>query len=177
MKLMELSDAILTILGRIENGAGRTTLQKLLYFASSKQIMRTAFRPYYYGPYSDEVYLELQSLVSLHFIEEKTETYASGHTGHTYRLTMDGQMVLPPRSTDTENLDRLVELAGRHFGLDQRLLSAAAKAHFVLSSHNLPLTFDVIRAEARNLGWEISAGDADKVVDFLSDLGLVTRAS
>lgn len=177
MKLMELDDAILTILGRIEKGTGRTTLQKLLYFASSKQILRTAFRPYYYGPYSDEVYLELQSLVSLHFIEERPETYASGHTGHAYRLTADGQSVLPPRSPDADNLDRLVELAGRHFGLDQRLLSAAAKAHFVLGSHNLPMTFDGIRSEARNLGWEISTGDAEKVVDFLSDLGLVTRAS
>lgn len=177
MKLMELGDAILTILGSIENGAGRTTLQKLLYFASSKKILRAAFRPYYYGPYSDEVYLELQSLVALHFIEERPETYASGHTGHSYKLTGDGQSVLPPNSQDADNLDHLVELARRHFGLDQRLLSAAAKTHFVLGSHNLPLTFDGIRAEARNLGWEISADDADRVVDFLSDLGLVTRAS
>lgn len=173
VKEMDLSDAILCILRNIETGVGRTTLQKLLYFASRKGIVRASFRPYYYGPYAEDVFITIQNLVSLGFLEERLESYASGYSGYQYLITRDGRQIVSAHVPDSGGLDRIIEIARRHFGFSQKMLSAAAKVYFILEYYNMPKTIEAITREASNLGWEVTTDEVKNVVAFLEDLDLV----
>jgi len=170
---MNVDDAILCILQQVETGVGRTTLQKLLYFASRKGIVQASFRPYYYGPYAEDVYITLQNLVSLGFVDERMESYTSGHPGYQYMITPDGREILSNHAQDSGDLDRIIDLARRHFRLSQGMLAAAAKVHFILINYDVPKTLEAITYEASNLGWEVTTDDAKNVVAFLRDLDLV----
>jgi hypothetical protein len=170
---MNLDDAILRILDHVGTGVGRTTLQKLLYFASIKGIIQASFRPYYYGPYADEAYINLENLVSLSFVEEASAAYASGHSGYQYLITPDGKTIISGQSLDRSGLDKIVDLARTHFGLRQNMLATAAKVHYILMNYNTQRTIEAITHEARNLGWEVSQEDAMNVVAFLKDMDLI----
>ncbi len=57
--------------------AGRTLLQKTLYFLNEKLGLGIDFIPYYYGPYSAEVTEVISSLKATGVVEEKVETFSS----------------------------------------------------------------------------------------------------
>jgi uncharacterized protein YwgA len=174
---MNLEDAILRILDfNGEYGAGRTTMQKLLYFASEKGAVGIGFMPHYYGPYSGEVSTELSNLVSLGFVEENAAAFSSGNVGYVYRITDDGREILDGDEKSVRIIEKLVEVAKRHFALNQSLLAIAAKTHFILKKNGSTMTFSAIRTEALRLGWKVSPEDIEKVLGFLSELELISRA-
>lgn len=171
---MNLDDAILTILERCgDYRVGRTALQKLLYFASELKVVKTGFKPHYYGPFSEKVAAELSDLSSLGFIEERIAAFSSGNTGYVYRITSDGKDVIEGDEEEKEKLWEITDTAIRCFSLAQGLLATAAKVNYVLKTNGKPMTHKAIRSEASELGWEVSPGDIEKVMDFLSKLDLI----
>jgi uncharacterized protein YwgA len=72
---------------------GRTRFQKMIYLLKEKyEIPFDAnFKPYYYGPYSEEIADILTLLNALKFTEEKTEYLGMGITRYKYQLTDKGK--------------------------------------------------------------------------------------
>jgi hypothetical protein len=71
-------------------------------------------------------------------------------------------------------VQQLEEAAG---GLDQNVLSAAAKTFFIASREQRDLTVAEIRALARELGWDLRSKQIQRVSQVLQRLNLVQLGS
>jgi uncharacterized protein YwgA len=72
---------------------GRTRFQKTIYLLQKEYDVSFDFdfRPYYYGPYSDELSDIFSLLRAMNFVEERTEYFGMGITRYSYRLTEKGR--------------------------------------------------------------------------------------
>jgi uncharacterized protein YwgA len=72
---------------------GRTRFQKMVFLLKEeyKIPFNFEFRPYYYGPYSDDFSDVLGLLTALNLTEEKTEYVGVGQTRYNYQLTDKGR--------------------------------------------------------------------------------------
>lgn len=102
MALLDASDA-----GQIE---GRTRLQKLVFLMEQElDEVPTAslddsdynFIPYDYGPFSKELYDDLDSLEEAGLIEVEEEPMADGKLKYVYHLTEKGQSWVQNQLTDS----------------------------------------------------------------------------
>ena len=79
---------------------GRTRLQKMI-FLTQKQLEdpdclneRYDYFPYDYGPFSKELYEDIDDLVEDGVIEEREETEEDGKKKYYYELTSEGEKIL-----------------------------------------------------------------------------------
>jgi uncharacterized protein YwgA len=185
-RLMKRRDVLLSIIaaGTARAEFGRTSLQKVAYFVGVHR--KTGFRhqAHFYGPFSEVVEADVEALVSTGLIEERVQNLPFvGNRGHQakrfeYRLTDEGQR----RITELEVVHtgeysdiqafvrRLEEAAG---GLDQGILSPAAKTFFIAQRENRDLTPKEIHDLARDLGWDLKPAQIKKVAQVLQQLNLV----
>ena len=174
---MNILDALLATIGSEEPGIkGRTLLQKRMYFLAVLAGENYRFSPHYYGPYSSKVADDLGALCSAAFVAEQTKAYA-GPFGeifrHDYRLTDEGKELLDMRSAEVEDYTAAAKKVTSHpIAHDQRLLSIAAKVHFIVNEHGQAPVSE-IRQWANDLGWDVQPDQIDRVVDYLDHLGLV----
>ena len=72
---------------------GRTRFQKIVFLLKEKYGISFdfEFKPYYYGPYSEELSDTLSLLTALKLVEEDTEHLGVGITRYDYRLTEKGK--------------------------------------------------------------------------------------
>jgi uncharacterized protein YwgA len=72
---------------------GRTRFQKMIFLLKEKYKVPFSFKfkPYYYGPYSDDFADILSLLKALNLTEEKAEYVGVGATRYNYQLTDKGQ--------------------------------------------------------------------------------------
>jgi uncharacterized protein YwgA len=180
---MDPKDAALIAIARSGQIAGRTLLQKKLYFAAVLAEQELGFRPHYYGPYSPEVADAVDSLVANRFLTETTETFPREESifgewrRHSYELTPDGDRLLQAvRQTDeAEKLrEALDKVNAQPIGEDFNLLSIAAKVHILLRKKS-PATASEIRRMALEYRWQLSEEQIQDVAKYLVDLGLVTQ--
>jgi uncharacterized protein YwgA len=95
--------------GNEEGIEGRTRLQKLIFLMqqeSEGEISESLnedyeFVPYDYGPFSKEVYQDLDSM-SGELVRTKKERTADGNTKYSYRLTEEGQKFVEDNLTKRE---------------------------------------------------------------------------
>jgi uncharacterized protein YwgA len=94
----ELTDLLLLLITLRELGeiAGRTRLQKTVYLLRERfgVPFSLKFKPYYYGPYSDELSDIVENLVALALIEEHRRYLADGVVEYSYKLTDAGSRFL-----------------------------------------------------------------------------------
>jgi uncharacterized protein YwgA len=186
---LKLRDELLLIIHRCQSRPefGRTSLQKVAYFASIRENKNIGHRAHFYGPYSPAVETEVEALTLSGFIEEKS--YALGFASksgfaarkYEYRVTDSGlsrlEAVTNAHPHDVRELnqflDKLVEAAN---GLDQKVLSAAAKTLYIARATGKASSLGEISDLARGHGWDLSPSDIAQVVDVLRKLGLVEEA-
>lgn len=174
-------DALLaTISSNAEGVKGRTLLQKKMYFLAILAKENYRFAPYYYGPYSSVVTDRLGALCEAALVSEVTENYPDHFNPvgelrrYDYRLTKAGEQVAVRRSKALEKYKNQLERINTHpVANEAKLLSTAAKVHFIVSGHRM--TVQQIRSRANVLGWKLQPEQIDKVVDFLEHLGLVRK--
>ena len=72
---------------------GRTRLQKMVYILKEKEKIPFSFKykPYFYGPYSEELYETIQDLVALNLLKEEIEPKGNGVYQYDYVLTEPGK--------------------------------------------------------------------------------------
>ena len=165
-----------------EGLVGRTLLQKKLYFASVVVGQDMGFRPYYYGPYSQQVADATDSLVSNRFLAEQIDIFPDTNIfgerrRHSYKLTGDGNQVLQSMADDPEVAvwrDALRRINEHSFATDFNLLSIAAKVKTILREAG-EATVDEIIKRAEEYDWKLSRDEIVRVWNFLEDLGLARQ--
>lgn len=93
---------------------GRTRLQKIIYLLKTRYGIPFSFnfRPYYYGPYSDELSNLISFLNALNFTEEKAEFLELGVIRFNYTLTERGKKYVEnaEKNLDKETLEIIKKL-------------------------------------------------------------------
>jgi len=165
--------------------AGRTLLQKTIYFLNEKNNLGIEFIPYYYGPYSAEVADAVESLKGCGIVKEVVEEFSTFNTSvgfeprrYTYQLTGIGEKIAENiRKKYPEEAKRIIDMLSSMRKLDGAQdyinLSIAAKMHHILKIEKKPMTIEEIQEEAKALGWDIGEDGAKNALQFLRGLNLV----
>jgi len=168
--------------GRI---AGRTTLQKILYFGMIKNTVNATYRPHYYGPYSADVAGALQTITSCHFVDEAMDTSENKKPNesfewkrYTYALNDEGKEVTrylkEGSPKEYEEIKKIVTICKTTARLDPNILSWAAKVHYILRQENRQMTHDEISNVAESLNWKLGKPQIDSGTNLLKELSLIT---
>jgi len=179
MDIFETVEAILDS----NNGEinGRTAVQKLVYLSSViiPELEIPSYKPHYYGPFSPELGLALEKLVSYSFVDE-VKIPGRMYEGYKYRLTPDGQDMVKIIKSDKPELynkvKKVVTTCKEFCDLKIAPLSYAGKIFFMLEKHpaeKRKMSYSDAIKEASTLGWEISSDDVDQGVSLLEKLNLV----
>lgn len=164
---------------------GKTLLQKRGYFLSILLQLELGFKAHYYGPFSPYIESGLAKAKALGFVQERALGFGgSDKIGfevrrYDYALTDDGKEILSllERKDRDEvgrirnQLDVLKDAGDVGNYMD---LSIAAKICHVLSKQISAMTPEDISNAAENLGWDIDRGAANRGIEFLQNLNLVT---
>ena len=191
MGKLDLDDVALAICegegGVIE---GRTRLQKIAYFVtyvlSADMAVHPGFLAHHYGPYSSALSTAAASAVVRGVLHETTEVFSSGaFLGHdmaqrryAYRVTPRGEKAVNVRRQRAgDAYERAVNIAQqiKQTAADYRVLSYAAKAHYVLRQEGKAITRQAILHRATTLGWDLRPDELEAGVEFLRKLELVTE--
>lgn len=183
---MRLDDFIILTLHHSDRKmiAGRTLLQKTLYFLNAKIHLGFEFSPHYYGPYSSEITESIAGLSASGIIKEEIETYPPFSFGATfetrkyiYQLTEFGQKI--STLAEKRNMAEAEKIRGilnemKEAGKidDYRSLSVAAKMHHIVKSKKRIKSSEIL-SEAKALNWSISEDDAKAAIKFLEDMDLI----
>lgn len=175
--LMLPSDMLLCIVQRTGGAInGKTTVQKLMYFCCEKAGMQLDYISHYYGPYSQTVDNLLQNLSSSDFLIEERWLTSKGRMMYKYMLTDDGNTIAE-RATKKDpnlfkNISNVVSICGKVTDLDSEILSAAAKAHYILKKEKRAMNPNEIIQIGNNLGWELSKDSLKTAFKLLEALNL-----
>ncbi|MEM2944620.1 MAG: hypothetical protein QW087_07770 [Methanomassiliicoccales archaeon] len=179
---MDVFDAVLVaVYAAGGNITGRTAIQKMLYFAKERGLVKTTYIPHYYGPYSAEVADVVQELVCMGFLHEEVEAdenadpfLPEGWRRYAYRLTPDAEKVIEEirdeNGGEFDKLSMLVKSWKNCAGLNAKILSCAAKVHYICSKKKKSVTAEDIMEEARYFGWELSQDQVHKAVKLLESI-------
>jgi uncharacterized protein YwgA len=163
---------------------GRTSLQKVAYFVGITLGVPLGHRAHYYGPYSEFVEREIDALVLSGLIEEKVEVLGfigqRGHEGkrYEYSVTPEGERRIKElQRTYPKEYGKVEQFVGSLTsaanGLDQRILSPAAKTLFIAKREGRALDISEIGELAKQLGWHLNKEQVDRVVNVLAGIDLI----
>ena len=189
MKLTNSELVLLTLLySEKQMIAGRTLLQKTLYFLNEMLDLDIDFRSYYYGPYSSEITDCLDSLKATGIVSENIEqlpafdfnvtfeprkyTYFLGSTGE--NIAKDIEKTKLDAAEKIKNILSEMEKYGMIH--DYKNLSIAAKMHHILKKENRPLKPEEILEEAKALEWHIDEQEAADAISFLKQIKMIEEA-
>ena len=189
MKLTNSELVLLTLLySEKQMIAGRTLLQKTLYFLNEMLDLDIDFRSYYYGPYSSEITDCLDSLKATGIVSENIEqlpafdfnvtfeprkyTYFLGSTGE--NIAKDIEKTKLDAAEKIKNI--LSEMEKYGMVHDYKNLSIAAKMHHILKKEKRPLKPEEILEEARALEWHIDEQEATAAISFLKQIKMIEEA-
>jgi uncharacterized protein YwgA len=181
-------DIILSLIGygtETQAEFGRTSLQKVAYFAGLKTGRNLGHRAFYYGPFSSIVEEETEALVLSGLVDQTVTDLGfvnrKGFPGvrYSYSLTESGRERLDAveeREPElTADLKKTVKSLYETIGsLDQGLLSIAAKTYFLTDEQGTTVSYEQIQELAKQKDWHITRGQLEKVGEFLEELDLVT---
>lgn len=184
---LDARDLILAIISARGNEIrGRTVLQKLCYFVDEMLVLKIDYEPYFYGPYSEDIAVSMDSLVALDFVDEESEALPSTSSDeplfdrkvYTYKLSKSGKTLVEGRKARLPIYSRTNEIINRleTSGLDLQdanMLSVAAKTYHILKKKRKPLNNHEISEIASTLGWRISEELIERVSQSLLKLGLI----
>lgn len=173
---MKRRDAILFLVSALSSRAdlGRTALQKATYFLDARNRIGLGHSAYFYGPYSQLIESEVGSLVASELVEESERRLGfisdRGFEGrkYSYRPTEAGEKRLaivrekyPEESKAIESFaDQLLDVSAT---LDQRLLSSAAKVHYIEEREGQDLKPSQVVEVAQQFGWDLSTSRVEEV--------------
>lgn len=138
---------------------GRTTIQKIGYFVSSRLGIDNGYFPHYFGPYSPIIASNLQNLVSLGLVAEDAVLTQNERKMYSYSLTEDGKTyansIIPKLKRQFKIVKNVVDRAQVISGNRINRLSAAAKVHYLASHSDTALTLSSAIEMAKSLGWNL----------------------
>ncbi len=165
--------------------AGRTLLQKTIYFLNERHDLGIEFVPYYYGPYSAEIADAVDSLKASGIVKEVVEEFSTFSTSvgfesrrYTYQLTdIGGEIAKNLEKKNPEGAAKIMDMLSSMEELDgardYKNLSIAAKMHHILKIEEKDMSIAEIQEEAMALGWDIGTDGAENARNFLKGLKMV----
>lgn len=177
------NSVVLAVVEKAQEVPGRTSLQKLVYFANEVANLGIPFQPHYFGPFSVEVAASVDNLVAARMLSDDVETgifvrrgRSRQFTRHTYTLTPDGSRYLAwVRSKgllDDQSFSETLDRLKKHTRLQPDPLSKLAKVDFILKElkddTSTPRSISYV---AKQHDWAISPLEARR---FLAELREVT---
>jgi uncharacterized protein YwgA len=92
---------------------GRKKLQKIVYISKKFRFdFQEKFNFHFYGPYSEELSLQIEELTNLGFIKESKEN-KGGYSQYKYELSKQGREYLGIYPTEMEGYDQFVGLVNQ----------------------------------------------------------------
>lgn len=100
---------IMLLLKDAKEITGRKKLQKIVYISKKfKFDFKEKFNFHFYGPYSEELSLQVEELANLGFIEEE-KNYKSNYTQYKYTLSEQGEEYLAVYPTEIKDYESFVQ--------------------------------------------------------------------
>jgi hypothetical protein len=184
---IKIRDLVLYLIDRCGERTefGRTSIQKVTYFAGLLLDQDFGHGAYYYGPFSPEVERSIENLVLSGLVKETVTPLGystrSGFGVKRYEYTVDAQgtervkEIADVHGDDVERVDRLLDLLMAHAGgLDQSVLSPAAKVHYIAQLQGRAVDVNEIKQAGADLGWDLTESQVKRVVVLLEKLGFAT---
>lgn len=166
---------------------GRTSLQKVCYFANFRLGGRVFFFAHYFGPYSPEVARAATELVSSRLVQDRVESGSLSEPWvttkgrlitewerHNLTISPDGRRYL--KSIQDERKPQIFHVRGivknlsKATDLDPSALALAAKVHFIAHSEGAQ-TWRQVKSKARAHGWDVADGDLKAALRTLARSG------
>lgn len=175
---MEIPDILVAILSAEPEGInGRTAIQKLGYFVSVELQKKAGYKADFYGPFSSLLAAHLQALVGQDFVEEKKRRTIHDRIMYSYSLTEDGeelaQNVREEYPTEYSIIKNVTTKCGKIGHYNFRVLSWAAKVHFVLAQTGKAMTHREAMEASRLFNWNLDERQIESGARLLSALGLI----
>lgn len=123
---------LLSVIGAHQNQRieGRTRIQKIvcLLQRSAKIPFSFDFKPYYYGPYSDDLSDSINSLVGMKLVKETIKPTRYGSYRYDYELTEEGKILFHKTETKSKNvIDVISKEVKKYEDLSTPILVKTAK--------------------------------------------------
>lgn len=148
-----------------------TTVHKLIYFAlalNRANLLKKAFIPYFYGPFSRGVAYVLDALeLAGYFTSERTPS------GRQFRIKEEKNF---PEEQEIRKVIELFAQLDSSLLEDTRKLAELAKVHWIVTRHPR-LTPEEIVVAADNLGWSLSSESVKECLKILENAGLYLSKS
>lgn len=99
---------------------GRTRLQKMVFLMQKELEKRDQsgavgldynFIPYDYGPFSKELYDDLDAMIDQEFVEDTEEPLQSGKVKYIYEIEDGGEDLVDSEAETSEDVDAIIQLA------------------------------------------------------------------
>lgn len=179
---MEISELIIAILYSEPNGIdGRTTIQKLGYFASVILKKDIGYGPDFYGPFSPLVAAQIQNLVGFDFVVESGRRTTRDRIMYSYCLTEDGEELADKIKEEYPEefsiISDVVKRCGEIVHYNFNVLSWAAKVHFILEKTGKTMTYEEAIEAGKLFGWKLDEDEIKSAVKLLLTLGFVQEAN
>jgi uncharacterized protein YwgA len=176
--------AILAVGGEIQ---GKTKLQKTVYLLGAviDSLEDLGYRPWFYGPYSDEVNSAITWLKTIGAIDQNVSSWGYDQSGfevrrHDFRLNERGKRFAQTIATQNAEVWSRIEDATaklRKAGdVDYMDMSIAAKTHFMLGRKKGRASMGELTKLAPRFGWQVTPPQVANAARYLNRLGLVELA-
>ena len=174
---------MLTMFAVGDRHVGRTALQKLIYFETVKMPSSIHYRPHYYGPFSRDVAVALEKLVTIDCLDEEV-TRTDTHDSYSYKMKPEWKKLIQEdgrtEHQQYETIKNIVKKCDDFCGLQANILSYAAKAFYILTSAEQKgikeVTIDDVKQIGKNFRWELSSTDTERGLELLLQMNLAKRS-
>lgn len=154
--------------------SGRTTIQKIGYFASNTIGLENDYIAHFYGPYSPSIAHALKRMVSLRLVKEEPTRTNNDHVMFEYSLTPIGKRyakkTLETNQVELMKVKQIVDTVASIEGDMIDTISKAAKVHFLQKNSQKILSNTEIIDKAKNLGWNIDQGDVRQSLSLIKEI-------
>lgn len=153
--------------------SGRTTLQKIGYFACENLSLENDYSAHFYGPYSPGVAYALKRMTSLRLIKEEPTVTNNDHLMFEYSLTPKGviyaKSIAEKHEDESNTIRKIVEKVADLEGDKIDRISKAAKVHYILKNNSKLFTTQIVQ-QAKNLGWKISQPEVEESLELIKEI-------
>jgi uncharacterized protein YwgA len=163
---------------------GKTKLQKTVYLlgAITGCLQDLGYRPWFYGPYSDDVDRAVTLLKMIGAIDQNVSSRGFDQSGfevrrYDFRLNEKGKKFAEIKGRQYPEIWQRLQQDAKRLreagDIDYMEMSIAAKTHYMLGRKQDPATMAELAQLAPQFGWNVSPRQVQQAAQYLNRLGLV----
>jgi uncharacterized protein YwgA len=182
---MNVNDFVtLTLLAVGGEIKGKTKLQKTVFLlgAMTDSLDDLGYRPWYYGPYSDDVNGAVTWLKTIGAIDQNVTAWGHDRSGfevqrYDFRLNDQGRRFAEGKARRNpklwESIQRSAEMLQKAGEINYMDMSIAAKTYFMLGKKKGRASRVDLAEFAPRFGWHVTPDQVNSGGEYLNRLGLV----